>query len=221
MAAWTAERIQTMRVHPNTTYSLGRPRYRLATFLLAAAFWLAACANGGATANLDAAPKRALIDFPSGIGRGYPTAQLIADKERGTALQVGASAPDFALVLEDGSHLRLSDIQGRPVIINFWATWCGPCRIEMPELMRAASKDADLVLLAVNVQESRETVAPFAEEFEMDTLVIMDADGVLKTRYGVRGLPTTVFVNRAGEIGFIHAGILTPATLEEQLAALR
>ena len=210
-----------MRIDPNTTYSFWRPCRPLAALLLTAAVWLTACTGGGTTANLDAAPRRALADFPAEIGRGYPTAQIIAHEDSGAALQIGAPAPDFALVLKDGSHLRLSDMQGRPVIINFWATWCGPCRLEMPELMRAASKDADLVLLAVNVQESREIVAPFAEEFRMDTPVILDADGALKTRYEVRGLPTTIFVNRAGEIGSIYAGILTPAVLEKQLAALR
>lgn len=191
-----------------------------ASVLLATALWLAACAGGG-TANLDDAQRRALDDFPPGVGRGYPTAQLIPGVESGAALQVGESAPDFALVLEDGSHLRLSDLQGRPVVVNFWATWCGPCRVEMPELMRAATEDPDLVFLAVNVQETRDTVIPFANEFDMATPVVIDPDGSIKTRYEVRGLPTTVFINRAGEIGALYAGILTPTALAERLAALR
>lgn len=211
-----------MRVNTNTANCFGRSRLRLATLLLATAVLLTACAGGGdSTATLDATHRRALADFPTGIGRGYPTAQLVPDEENGAALQAGAPAPDFALVLEDGSHLRLSDLQGRPVVINFWATWCGPCRLEMPELMRAATEEPELVLLAVNVQESRDTIVPFADEFDMATPVVIDPEGSIKTRYEVRGLPTTVFINRAGEIGAIYAGILTPAALEERLAALR
>jgi cytochrome c biogenesis protein CcmG, thiol:disulfide interchange protein DsbE len=182
---------------------------------------VAACTGGETGVTLDPTQKRALADFPAGVGRGYPVAQLVADKDKDAGLQPGATAPDFALVLDDGSHLRLSDLRGRPVVINFWATWCGPCRLEMPELMRAATEDPDLVMLAVNVQEAQETVAPFANDFAMVTPVVIDLEGSIQTLYGVRGLPTTYFIDRSGRIGAAYPGILTPALLEERLSSIR
>jgi thiol-disulfide isomerase/thioredoxin len=182
---------------------------------------VAACTSGDTGATLDAAQKRALADFPTGAGRGYPVAQLVADKDKDSGLQPGATAPDFAMMLDDGSHLLLSDLRGRPVVINFWATWCGPCRLEMPELMRAAAEDPELVMLAVNVQESQERVAPFANDFAMITPVVLDLDGSIKTLYGVRGLPTTYFIDKSGRIGAAYPGILTPAVLQDRLTTIR
>lgn len=182
---------------------------------------LVACGGGHAGAELDVAKKVALDAFPTGLGRGYPSAQLIAGNRRDPALQSGAPAPDFALVLEDGRHLSLSDLQGRPVVLNFWATWCGPCRLEMPELMRMAVDDPDLVLLAVNVQETLDAVAPFADDFAMTIPVVLDSEGRLKERYAVRGMPTTYFIDREGAIAGIYSGPLTPPALRERLDAIR
>jgi thiol-disulfide isomerase/thioredoxin len=200
-----------------------RCRCRALAFAVSMLVWVlvAACTSGETGAILDAAQKRALADFPSGVGRGYPAAQLIADTDKDAGLQPGATAPDFAMILDDGSHLTLSDLRGRPVVINFWATWCGPCRLEMPELMRAAAEDPDLVMLAVNVQESQETVAPFANDFAMITPVVLDLDGSIQTLYGVRGLPTTYFIDKSGRIGAAYPGILTPAVLQERLTMIR
>ncbi|HAJ35826.1 MAG TPA: hypothetical protein DCL15_09045, partial [Chloroflexi bacterium] len=179
-------------------------------------------ACGGSSAErLDASAVVALSDFPDGVGRGYPTAQLLADDNSQASVQIGAPAPDFAVVLENGHFLRLSDLQGRPVVINFWATWCGPCRLEMPELMQAAATEPNLVMLAVNVQEAQTTVAPFAEEFAMTTPVVIDPEGVVQRLYEVRGLPTTVFIDKDGRIDAVYAGALTPTALEARLASIR
>lgn len=179
-------------------------------------------ACGGSSAErLEASAAVALSDFPDGVGRGYPTAQLLADGNSQASVQTGAPAPDFAVVLENGHFLRLSDLQGRPVVINFWATWCGPCRLEMPELMRAATTEPNLVMLAVNVQEAQTTVAPFAEEFVMTTPVVIDPEGVVQRLYEVRGLPTTVFIDKDGRIDAVYAGALTPTALEARLASIR
>lgn len=189
--------------------------------LLIAALLLGACSGGNTGTELEAAQKTPLADFPAGVGRGYPAAQLIAGNNSDLVLQPGRPAPDFALVLDDGRHLLLSDLRGRPVVLNFWATWCGPCRLEMPELMQAAAVDPGLVMLAMNVQEAQETVAPFADEFAMTTPVVLDPAGAIKTLYAVRGLPTTVFIDPAGQIQVIHPGLLTPTALEEHLATIR
>lgn len=181
---------------------------------------LAGCGSN-AGAKLDEAKKIALADLPAGVGRGYPTAQLIAGQKSNPTLKNGSPAPDFALVLADGSHLSLSDLRGRPVVINFWATWCGPCRLEMPELMAAATADPNLVLLAVNTQESLDPVAAFAEDFAMTTPVALDAAGDINNLYAVRGLPTTYFIDASGAISAIHPGVLTPPALRERLDAIR
>ena len=178
---------------------------------------LAACA-GSSSPSLDPALRTALADFPAGAGRGYPAALVDAGN---AAAEAGVPAPDFALALADGRHLRLSDLRGRPVVINFWATWCGPCRIEMPELLRAAAVDPELALLAVNLQEERAAVEPFAEALGMATPVVLDREGDVADRFGVRGLPTTVFIDRDGSIHTTYAGVLTPAALAERLAEIR
>jgi thiol-disulfide isomerase/thioredoxin len=181
------------------------------------ALGLAAC-TGSASPSLDPTQRAALADFPAGVGRGYPAA--VAEGAAAVA-EPGVPAPDFALALADGRHLRLSDLRGRPVVINFWATWCGPCRIEMPELLRAAEADPELVLLAVNLQEEMAAIIPFAEALGMTTPVVLDPAGEVADRFGVRGLPTTVFVGRDGNIHTTYAGILTPAALAERLAEIR
>jgi thiol-disulfide isomerase/thioredoxin len=206
------------------TISLLRSRFtRLSGWQVAAVMMLlalTACSDVSAP-SLTSSTAVALSNFPDGIGRGYPTARLLDDSNKRGGIQAGASAPDFAIVLDNGNHLRLSDLQGRPVVINFWATWCGPCRMEMPELMRAAAANPNLAILAVNVREAQAVVTPFAEEFAMRTPVVIDPEGVVQTLYEVRGLPTTIFIDKHGRIDAIYAGALTPATLEERLAAIR
>lgn len=196
-------------------------QFRVWLIFIVVALVLAGCGGGNAGAKLDAAKKVALDAFPAGLGRGYPSAQMIAGKKSNPSLQSGSPAPDFALVLEDGSHLSLSDLQGRPVIINFWATWCGPCRLEMPHLIRTAVDDPNLVLLAVNVQEAQDVVAPFADDFTMTVPVVLDAEGELKELYAVRGLPTTYFIDQSGAIAVIYSGPLTPPALQKHLDDIR
>lgn len=164
--------------------------------------------------------KVALQDFPQGIGRGFPLVALDQIQEGPTTLAVGETAPDFQLVLDDGRYLHLADLAGRPVLVNFWATWCGPCRLEMPEIVAEANRNEDLVVLAVNVQEELERLSPFAEDFQMTLPVLRDEDGDLRDRYGVRGMPTTVFIDREGIVTRAWTGLLTPSALQEFVAEI-
>lgn len=132
---------------------------------------------------------------------------------------VGQIAPDFEIVYPDGSRQRLSDLRGRPVLINFWATWCGPCRVEMPEIERAylQYQDQSLVVLAVNLQESPAQVQAFVEELAITFPVVLDPQGDLADRYQIRSLPSSLFIGRDGVVAVRWIGLLTPEQLEKHL----
>ena len=121
----------------------------------------------------------------------------------------GREAEDFELAgLEEGTTWRLSDLKGQVVALDFWASWCGPCRAEMPLLAAIYKdlKDEGFVLLGVNVQEGREAVTDFLEETKLDIPVAMDTDGRVSGSYFVSGLPTLVLVGRDGVIQAVHEG---------------
>ncbi|MGE3960682.1 MAG: TlpA family protein disulfide reductase [Dehalococcoidia bacterium] len=111
---------------------------------------------------------------------------------------LGEPAPDF--VLEEsgsGQRVSLSDFRGQPVVLNFWATWCVPCRTEMPDL-QAAYDAEDVVVLAVNWQESESVVQAFVDEFGLSFPTVLDSEGRVREHYGVVGLPATFFIDAAG-----------------------
>lgn len=192
-------------------------RFSLAA-LLALLLLLSACSAGPAPSAAPAAGDViTLAALPTGVGRGFPTAQLDQSAQAG-GLAEGETPPNFQLLLDDGRRLSLQDLRGQPVLLNFWATWCGPCRLEMPEIVRVAATNADLVVLAINVQESMEQLQPFAEEFQMTLPVVRDTDGALRNLYEVRGMPTSVFIDRNGKIFTIWPGILTADLLQEIIA---
>ena len=187
--------------------------------LLLALLLISACGAGSAATQEKQAI--ALADLPTGLGRGYPTAMVDSAPAPGGLLKQGETAPDFAMVLDDGRYLRLSDLQGKPVVLNFWATWCGPCRLEMPELVKAAAANQDLVVLAADVQEARSPVEDFAAEFRMNLPVVLDKDGKVRSLYRVPGLPTTYFIDKAGKIASAVVGPLTPQVLADRLAEIQ
>lgn len=126
-------------------------------------------------------------------------------------------APDFELETLDGTKLKLSDLKGKNVILNFWATWCGFCVVEMPDLQKLNDKykDEDLVVLAINVGESKETVQKFMEENELNLLILLDEDSSVANTYGVRSFPSTLSVNKEGEIVTGYVGMMTYDLMEK------
>ncbi len=168
---------------------------------------LGACTSSQAkeAGELSGFTRVSLDALPDELGRGFP--QALAP-ESGEMAQEGKEAPDFAFVLADGRGVALSDLRGKPVVINFWASWCGPCRAEMPEFVALTQSRPDVPVLEVNVQESMGAIRPFAEEFNMTMPVIVDEDGAISERYGLRGLPTTVFVDPEGRVNTIYVGII-------------
>ena len=122
--------------------------------------------------------------------------------------QVGDLAPNFELESLDGDEVFLSDFRGQPVVLNFWAKWCRPCRAEMPQLVAAHDKyrDEGLVIIGLNLQEGRSVIEPFVEEFGVDFTVLLDRDGDVENEYRLLGLPETFFIDRDGVIRSIYRG---------------
>ncbi len=181
---------------------------RLGIFLplLVAFLVLAACTGSQADSP---APFAAIAqaDFPVGLGAGFPVAQVA--KNTTDPAEIGQPAPNFAFVWADGRGADLASLRGKPVVLNFWATWCGPCRAEMPEFVALHSSDPGVVVLEVNTQETLEAIRPFAEEFGMGMPVLVDESGAVRTLYGVRSMPTTLFIDAEGVIRARWAGLLT------------
>lgn len=139
---------------------------------------------------------------------------------KGAPLNVGDSAHNFSLMDLDGREVTLAEFEGQPVIINFWATWCPPCRLEMPEFQRAyeAHKEDGLVILAVNVAESAEAVRSFFyDEMGYTYTPLLDEESRVAEAYGAVGLPATFFVDATGEVTAVHRGALTQAQLQNYL----
>jgi peroxiredoxin len=109
-------------------------------------------------------------------------------------------APEFALPTLDGRVVRLADFRGRVLLLTFWATWCEPCREEMPAMQELTRELAGrgLALLAVNYQEAPERVRSFVREIGLDAPVALDADGAVAQRYRVVALPATYVIDRTG-----------------------
>jgi peroxiredoxin len=134
----------------------------------------------------------------------------------------GNTAIDFTLPSLQGQDVKLSDLRGKAVLVNFWAVWCGYCRVEMPDLQAAfeAYGDNELVVLGIDVQESAQVVEPFVEQLGITFPILLDQKGEVTIAYNVRGLPTSVFIDPQGIIRFVHLGPLTRKNIDNYLALL-
>jgi len=136
-------------------------------------------------------------------------------------LSVGVQAPDFALQSLAGNPLKLSDLKGKPVLINFWATWCAPCLLEMPNLQEYYEEyPGQFEVLAVNAGETERTVQKFVDDVGLSFIILLDPDGEVQQLYRIKGYPTTYFLDKDGIIRFQHIGLLTEAHIEEYLGSL-
>jgi cytochrome c biogenesis protein CcmG/thiol:disulfide interchange protein DsbE len=163
------------------------------------------------------------------VADGTGVVELPAEKNptgRSVSTDVGRAAPDFLLATPDGGTLRLSDLQGHPVLVNFWASWCTPCRKEMPEIVRAsdAHRGGGLVVVAVDLQENVDQVRAFAAEFGMNFPIVIDRDGGVGDawRIGgpVQGIPSSYFLDASGVVQARVFGPLTTETIAENLAKI-
>jgi peroxiredoxin len=132
---------------------------------------------------------------------------------------VGSAAPNVDLVALDGEHLSLTKYRGKPLWVNFFATWCPPCKEELPEIERRyeAEHARDLVVLGVDQQERTAQVKPFIARFGLRYPVVIDASGQGAITYDLIALPTSVFIDRAGAVRFIQIGEMTPPLMDAAL----
>ncbi|WP_282066814.1 TlpA family protein disulfide reductase [Bacillus pumilus] len=150
---------------------------------------------------------------------GLLVLNLLEPKEPAIGLEKGDQAPDFELKTLDGQTASLSDYQGKKVLVNFWATWCKPCRTEMPDLDAIRSEYDQVEVLAVNLtttEKSVDHVAAFADELKLSFPILLDQKGI-QARYQVLSYPTTYILDEKGRIVSVKHQMLTKKEIEQEL----
>lgn len=143
------------------------------------------------------------------------------DKNQVQAEDIDRGAPGFTLENLEGEQVSLSDYQGKIVFLNFWATWCGFCDEEMPYFQNMMDNNDDLVVLAVNVQESKGVVESYIKEGGYSFPVLLDLEGKVGGEYLVGALPTTYLIDKEGNLLDRIAGMMTEDQMEEVLNIIR
>ncbi len=135
---------------------------------------------------------------------------------------IGSAAPDFELTDLSGKKVRLSDLKGKVVILDFWAKWCGPCRMEIPDLVKLQSKygEKGLTIVGLTVTSPEKDVRSFAQAQGMNYPVLLDADDLTNRYGGIVGIPTTFVVDRQGRITQKFIGVMSTQTFEEAIQPL-
>jgi thiol-disulfide isomerase/thioredoxin len=146
----------------------------------------------------------------------------VACAGEGPAPVVGRRAPDFDLAAIDGGRVSLAGLQGKPVVVNFFATWCTPCKKELPAFQALSAQYADrgLTFLLVDMQEDPDDVAVFLGELGVSLPAVVDSSGEVGKTYRVRGLPSTFFVGRDGVIKQAQLGELDTRLLETGISKI-
>ncbi len=141
-------------------------------------------------------------------------------QEATTGLNVGERAPDFTLVDLEGNQVSLSDFRGKTVFVNFWATWCPPCRAEMPEIEAVYQeyKDRGVVVIGVDILEPEDVVRQFVEQGGYSWTFVLDTSGEVAGNYEIAAIPTSLFIDREGIIQAVKIGAMTKRAMENNLA---
>ena len=151
------------------------------------------------------------------------TPQTAGDQEAGEEAEA-VQAPDFTVYDGSGSAVQLSDYFGKPIVLNFWASWCGPCKSEMPDFDDAyAQQGEEIQFLMVNStigRETQEKARSYVEEAGYAFPVLYDLDGDATETYGVYSLPTTYFIDAEGDLIARASGMIGPETLQEGIGMI-
>jgi thiol-disulfide isomerase/thioredoxin len=182
--------------------------------------WIAAIIIGAIALASIAALLWPMLNKPAKVtDAGVIRAQIEAD---GAAGRIGATAPDFEWTGTDGQTLRLSSYRGKVVVVNFWATWCAPCREELPALQRVAASEPDVVVLEVDLMEPGDKARSFLDSLGLDRLQpVLDGDGATTRRFGVLSLPSTFFVDRDGVIRHLELTSVSEAQIRNGIKKAR
>ena len=182
--------------------------------------WIAAIIIGAIALASLAALLWPLLNKPATVtDAGVIRAQIEAD---GAAGRIGAPAPDFEWTSLDGQTLRLSTYRGKVVVVNFWATWCPPCREEMPALQRVAASEPDVVVLEVDLMEPGDKARSFLDSLGLDRLQpVLDGDGATTRRFGVLSLPSTFFIDKTGVIRHLELTAMSEAQIRTGIQKAR
>jgi peroxiredoxin len=130
-------------------------------------------------------------------------------------------APDFTLPDLNGARVSLAQFRGQPVVVNFWATWCPPCRDEIPRLVEAYQREKDGVAFIAISDEPADVVGPFVKANAIPYVNLLDGGDRVSSAYGIRALPTTLFISRDGEIVVHYTGAMSAHIIEEGLARIK
>ena len=150
-----------------------------------------------------------------------PAASLAGGQELTEAPIAGYIAPQFTLTSTLGEQIALTDYRGQPVVLNFWATWCPPCRAEMPHFQAASVKyNGQATVLGVDQGEPPSIVSDFGSALNITYPLLVDQDNSINRTYGVSALPTTVFIDGEGVVAEVFTGIVNQAVLEDRIERL-
>ena len=160
-----------------------------------------------------------LIGVLLGVSILFTGADRSANSRRGLPPAIGSPVQDFELPILTGGSQRLSALKGKPVVINFWASWCAPCKEEMPLLDRLSQNHSgDLAVLGVNYAETPEVVQEFVQESGISFPILLDETGRVSDLYYVRNYPTTFFIDADGVLRAQHIGLLSEEALARYLS---
>ena len=145
------------------------------------------------------------------------TALIFSVASPKAGVSISAPAPDFTVKTSQGPTLRLREQQGKVVLVNFWASWCGPCLQEMPHLNRLYERyaPAGFVLVGVNIDDDAKIGLDAASRFRIKFPVVLDTDKKVSSLYNMSGMPATIIIDKTGRVRFIHIGYQPGSGVEE------
>lgn len=184
---------------------------------------LAAAGSASSVAGQRPAWKRRLMSGTLAAFTGLLLLMLLMPRSGADiSLSPGEMAPDFTLQSLDGEMVRLSDLRGQPVVLNFWASWCTPCRREMPhfEALYSKYREAGLKIYGINLGESAVAAADFQRRTGFTFPVLLDSDDRVQTDYRILPIPATFFIDRQGVIRAVYQYQMNEAQMEREALQL-